>query len=70
MEKDTSGKMGKKQLVSSASQHTCTSVISDKKYLAKHNVKALQYSPYSPNLSLPDFFLFPRLKNVLKDNNL
>lgn len=35
-------------------------------YLARHNVTALQHPPYSPDLSPPDFFLFPRLKNHLK----
>jgi hypothetical protein len=37
-----------------------------KKYLAKHNVMALEHSSYSPDLSLPRFFLFLNLKSVLK----
>jgi hypothetical protein len=37
-----------------------------KKYLAKLNVTALEHQPYSPQLSLVDFFLFPRLKSVFK----
>jgi hypothetical protein len=37
-----------------------------KKYLAKHNMTALENLPYSPDLSPPDFSFFPRLKTVLK----
>jgi hypothetical protein len=29
-------------------------------------VKALEHSPCSPDLSLPDFFLFPQLESVFK----
>jgi hypothetical protein len=54
------GKMCKKQLVSSARQRTCTSV------LAKHNVTASQHSPYSSDLPPLDVFLFSREKSVLK----
>jgi hypothetical protein len=37
-----------------------------KKYSAKHNVMVLEHRPHSLDLSPPDFFLFPQLKNVLK----
>jgi hypothetical protein len=33
----------------------------------KHNVTVLQHPPYSPDLSLCDFFLLPRLKKRLKE---
>jgi hypothetical protein len=49
--------MGTKHLVSSAQQHTFISVVGGQKYLAKYNVTALEHVPYSPDLSLPDFFL-------------
>ncbi|KAJ4427328.1 hypothetical protein ANN_24948 [Periplaneta americana] len=32
----------------------------------KHNITALDHPPYSPDLSPPDYFLFPRLKSHLK----
>ena len=35
-------------------------------FLAKHGTAQLQQPPYSPDLTLCDFFLFPRLKKVLK----
>jgi hypothetical protein len=54
-----SRKMSKKQLVSSARQHTFISLIVVKKYLAKHNVMALEDLPHLMNLSSPDFVLFP-----------
>jgi len=36
------------------------------RFLAKYSVAQLQQPPYSPDLSLCDFFLFARLKKVLK----
>ena len=36
--------------------------------LASEKVKVLNQSPYSPDLSLCDFFLFPRLKKMLSGN--
>jgi hypothetical protein len=38
-----------------------------KKYFAKRNAMALEHPPYSLDLSLPDFFLFPGLINALKE---
>ena len=35
-------------------------------FLAKYGTAQLQHQPYSPDLALCDFFLFPRLKKVLK----
>lgn len=37
-----------------------------KNFLARHNITALDHPPYSPDLSPPDYFLFPRLKSHLK----
>jgi histone-lysine N-methyltransferase SETMAR len=34
--------------------------------LTPKNVAILYHPPYSPNLSLPDYFLFPKLKMKLK----
>ena len=36
----------------------------------KNEVTALYQPPYSPELSLPDFFLFPKLKMKLKGLHL
>jgi len=35
-------------------------------FLAKHGTAQVQQPPYSPDLAPCDFFLFPRLKKVLK----
>jgi len=35
-------------------------------FLAKHGTSQLQQPPYSPDLAPCDFFLFPRLKKVMK----
>jgi len=35
-------------------------------FLAKYGTAQLQQLPYSPDLAPCDFFLFPRLKEVLK----
>jgi len=37
-------------------------------FLAKHGTAQLQQPPYSPDLTLCDFFLFPRLEKVLKEH--
>ena len=39
-----------------------------KSFLASEKVKVLNHSPYSPDLSPCDFFLFPRLKKMLSGN--
>jgi len=36
------------------------------KFLSKKNVTTLYHPPYSPDLSPPDYFLFPKLKIKLK----
>ncbi len=46
-----------------APSHTSLRV---REYLAKHNLGTLPQPPYSPYPSPPDFFLFPRIKTVLK----
>jgi hypothetical protein len=47
-------KMGMKHLVSSALQL----VFSGQKYLASHNLMALEHPLYFPDFSLPDIFPF------------
>jgi histone-lysine N-methyltransferase SETMAR len=37
-----------------------------KKYLANKNTTLLEHPPYSPDLALCDFYLFPEIKSVLK----
>ena len=39
-----------------------------KSFLASEKVKVLNHPPYSPDLSPCDFFLFPRLKQMLSRN--
>ena len=45
-----------------AFSHKCEVV---KSFLASEKVKVLNHLPYLPDLSLCDFFLFPRLKKML-----
>jgi len=35
-------------------------------FLAQHGVPVLNHPPYSPDLAPADFFLFPRLKSIMK----
>jgi len=37
-----------------------------RKFLASKSVLIFNYSPYSPDLALCDYFLFPKLKTKLK----
>jgi len=36
-------------------------------FFAKNNIAVLGQPPYSPDLALCDFFLFPKLKEVIKE---
>jgi len=40
--------------------------LSVKRYLAKNNIPVMEHPPYSPDLAPCDFFLFPKIKSVLK----
>jgi histone-lysine N-methyltransferase SETMAR len=44
--------------------HNCVMTTS---FLADHNLVRLQHPPYSPDLSSSDFYLFPTVKEKLKD---
>jgi histone-lysine N-methyltransferase SETMAR len=46
-----------------APAHTAASVC---QFLTQKNVTTLYHLPYSPDLSPPDYFLFPKLKMKLK----
>ncbi|PNF34501.1 hypothetical protein B7P43_G11214 [Cryptotermes secundus] len=35
-------------------------------FVAKHNIPVVHQAPYSPNMALCDFWLFPKLKMLLK----
>ena len=37
-----------------------------REFLSKNNIAVLEQPPYSPNLAPCDFFLFPKLKEVIK----
>jgi len=50
-----------------ASAHTSHLV---QQFLAKHGTAQLQQPPYSPDLAPCEFFLFPRLKKVLKGHRI
>jgi histone-lysine N-methyltransferase SETMAR len=51
----------------SAPAHTA---LSGRQFLAKHLIPTLPQPPYSPDLSPPDFFLFPKLKITLEGRRL
>jgi len=38
-----------------------------KNFLANNNVTTLQHTPYSPDLTAPDFCLFPPMNSTLRD---
>jgi len=40
-----------------------------REFLAHHNITTLPHPPYSPDLALYDFFLFPKLKTHLKGHH-
>jgi transposase len=40
--------------------------LSVKQFLASKNIALLAHPPYSPDLAPCDFFLFPKIKSVLK----
>ena len=41
-----------------------------RKFLVKDNIAVLEQAPHSPNLTPCDFFLFPKLKEVIKRTRL
>ena len=47
----------------SAPAHTALSI---GQFLAERNIATLEHPPYSPDLAPCDFFLFPKIKSVLK----
>ena len=60
------GKMVGWRLDTSSRQCARTHFTSCAAVLAKHGTAQLQQPPYSPDLAPCDFFLFPRLKKILK----
>src|SRR5215469_18124768 len=40
--------------------------LSVRQYFAKHGTAELPHPPYSPDLSPPDYFLFPKMKSFMK----
>ena len=46
-----------------APAHTALSI---RQFLAERNIATLKHPPYSPDLAPCDFFLFPKIKSVLK----
>jgi transposase len=41
--------------------------LSAKRFVANKNITGLEHPPYSPDLAPCDFFLFPKIKSVLKE---
>jgi histone-lysine N-methyltransferase SETMAR len=48
----------------------CHSSIVVREFLTKNKVTTLEHAPYSPDLEPCDFFLFPKIKIHLKENDL
>ena len=46
-----------------ASAHNALEI---REFVAKNNIAVLEQQPYSPDLAPCDFFLFPKLKEVIK----
>ena len=46
-----------------ASRHNALSI---RQFLAEKNIAVLEQPPYSPDLAPCDFFLFPKLKGIIK----
>ena len=47
-----------------ASCYTARQIID---FLSRNNVELMTHCPYSPDLSPNDFFLFPNIKNEMRD---
>ena len=47
-----------------APEHSAAKI---RQFFTQKQVATLNHSPYSPDLSLPDYFLFPKVKLQLKD---
>ena len=43
--------------------------LSVKQFLANKNITVLEHPPYSPDLATCNFFLFPKIKSVLKETH-
>jgi hypothetical protein len=48
----------------------CHAALSVREFLAKHSIPMVPYLPHSPDLTPCDFFLFPRLKSILKGETI
>ena len=46
--------------------HTALSI---RQFLTERNTATLEHLPYSPNVAPCDFFLFPKIKSVLKETH-
>jgi transposase len=50
-------------------QRASHNALSVRQFLANKNTTVLEYPPYSPDLAPCDFYLFPKIKSVLKGNH-
>jgi hypothetical protein len=53
-----------KQLDFAPRQHASPYALSVKQFLANHDITVLEHPPYSPDLALCNFYLFPKIKSV------
>ena len=40
-----------------------------REFLAKNNITIIDHPPYSPDLAPCDFYLFPKVKNIMRDEH-
>ena len=57
-------------LAALSGQHACSCIMSHAYFLVKHQITQVTQppTPYSPDLASCDFWLFPKLKSPLKEN--
>jgi hypothetical protein len=58
-----------KRLDFAPSQRASPQRLAVKQFLANHNISVPKYPPYSPYLSPCDFYMFPKIKSVLKETH-
>ena len=66
LKRETCVKYSNVSIYNNAPAHTALSI---QEILAKKNIPVLPHPPYSPDLALCDFYLFPRLKSKLKGHH-
>jgi hypothetical protein len=65
IEKETT-RIVEKRLDFAPRQHSSPQRFVYEAVLANHNITVLEHPPYSPDLATCNFYLFPKIKSVLK----